>query len=664
MDDRWHRPDLFLGYLQGVEAPADKQQRLSLSDADCKTGLHVIGAPNTGKSKFLEHLIRQDIRRGHGLVLIDPHAELYEDILEWCAVVRPKRTVIPLNLSTGRHVVGFNPFIRGSGDIAAQADRCLSAAVKAWGADGTDQSPRLERVMRALFHAIIEAEDLTLCEADYFTTHANARQRDYLVERIGNPSVRGTWRDISRLRRFEDFANQVDSTRNRLSRFNDATVTRRFLALNDPAVNLDFRRAMDEGAVILVNIHPSEDLTEQNMRLLGSFLVSSFIHHGFRRDPKTARPFTLYLDEFYNFVPPDLGQALPQLRKFNVRFVLAHQLLSQLRKEDAHILDEILGCVKARVVFGGLQHADALMLAPEMFAGQTDYAEPKYWHETVKFWPVYDRERVRARGRAHTDMRTDGVTEMESETVMASHTDARGSSSNWGNSRSQQHSSGFSVPYLAGYPGGDGTRFDSTGWGLVTVSGGATSDVAADTTGEATTRGTARTTSTGTADTVNEMEADVPIYRPVAFVERTPEFHTLEEQRDRQATLLMLQYQRHCFVCSPGGVTRPVLVPFVERLKLPPELVRQYEGDMAHKAGALPPETVDLSIGERRRLIEQQAASFDRSENADVHSSEPLACEPPGPYESISLKPRSSSSPFSKPGRKPRSKRTLPTESS
>lgn len=618
------QPDLFLGHLQGTEVSAEKRQGLWLSDNDCKTGLHVIGAPNTGKSKFLEHLIRQDVRRGYGLCLIDPHAELYNDILEWCSVVDPTIPVIPLNLSTGEHVIGFNPFIRTlGGDIATQADRCLSAAVKAWGAEGTDQSPRLERVMRSLFHAIIESSDLSLCEAEYFVTYANARERAYLVDRIGTRSVRGTWQDIARLKRFEDFSGQVDSTRNRLSRFNDAIVARRFLALTDPRLNLDFGRLMDSGAILLVNIHPSGNLSEQNMRLLGSFLVSSFIQHGSRRNPKTARPFTLYLDEFYNFVPPDLGQALPQLRKFNVRFVLAHQVLSQLRKEDATILDEVLGCVKARVVFGGLQYADALLLASEMFAGQTDYADPKYWHETVKFWPVYDRDSVHGRGLTHSNMRARGKTIMESATDIETHTDAAGSASQSAEANSRQGSMGMSIPYMSGVAGGDGTmHFDSSGWGLVTSAGGSESNMSADTSGHARTRGLADSASEGEGDALSMTQVDVPIYRPVAMLERTPEFHSLEEQRDRQAALLMLQYQRHGFVHSPGRTTRPFVVPFVERHPQSGRLVREYEHELAKKVGALTPAEVDEVIAQRQRLIEHQAREFANTQAHPVDSDE------------------------------------------
>src|SRR5688572_27325558 len=49
------------------------------------THMHVIGGSGTGKSKFLEWMIRSDLRDGRGLCLIDWHGTLYNDVLRSCA---------------------------------------------------------------------------------------------------------------------------------------------------------------------------------------------------------------------------------------------------------------------------------------------------------------------------------------------------------------------------------------------------------------------------------------------------------------------------------------------------------------------------------------------------------------------------------------------------
>jgi DNA helicase HerA-like ATPase len=42
----------------------------------------VCGATGTGKSTLLANLIASDIRSGRGVVLIDPHGDLFADVLE------------------------------------------------------------------------------------------------------------------------------------------------------------------------------------------------------------------------------------------------------------------------------------------------------------------------------------------------------------------------------------------------------------------------------------------------------------------------------------------------------------------------------------------------------------------------------------------------------
>jgi len=58
----------------------DEYQMAKIPEEDRATHLYVIGATGTGKTKFLEFLIHQDIEKGNGLGIIDPHGDLVEDI--------------------------------------------------------------------------------------------------------------------------------------------------------------------------------------------------------------------------------------------------------------------------------------------------------------------------------------------------------------------------------------------------------------------------------------------------------------------------------------------------------------------------------------------------------------------------------------------------------
>src|ERR1700741_315288 len=86
---------------------------------DRKTHMHVIGSSGSGKSRFLEWMIRGDLRNQQGFCVIDPHGELYDAVVAHCAHRVLKRDIVLLNLSEPGTIVGFNPFRRSpDGDIS------------------------------------------------------------------------------------------------------------------------------------------------------------------------------------------------------------------------------------------------------------------------------------------------------------------------------------------------------------------------------------------------------------------------------------------------------------------------------------------------------------------------------------------------------------------
>src|SRR3977135_2969895 len=73
---------------------------------------HVIGSSGSGKSKFLEWMMRQDLKNRQGFCLIDPHGKLYDDVVAYCARHVLDREIVLLDVSSPDSIVGFNPFQR------------------------------------------------------------------------------------------------------------------------------------------------------------------------------------------------------------------------------------------------------------------------------------------------------------------------------------------------------------------------------------------------------------------------------------------------------------------------------------------------------------------------------------------------------------------------
>src|SRR4051794_29397074 len=98
--------DLDLGIIPG------SNNSLTLSRTERDKHLYVCGGTGTGKSKFLEHLIRQDIRNWHktkcGILLLDPHGELYDSLISWLATRDTDRPVITIDLRQDKSIIAYN----------------------------------------------------------------------------------------------------------------------------------------------------------------------------------------------------------------------------------------------------------------------------------------------------------------------------------------------------------------------------------------------------------------------------------------------------------------------------------------------------------------------------------------------------------------------------
>jgi hypothetical protein len=92
----------------------DSGQKIYVTEDMRSTHMQVIGSTGTGKSKFLEWMIRKDILNGNGLCLIDPHGYLYDDLVNWLSfylyVFKTKKIVL-FNPASDDYFLGFNPFI-------------------------------------------------------------------------------------------------------------------------------------------------------------------------------------------------------------------------------------------------------------------------------------------------------------------------------------------------------------------------------------------------------------------------------------------------------------------------------------------------------------------------------------------------------------------------
>jgi TraM recognition site of TraD and TraG len=497
---------LFIGY-------AEDGSRLELTAEDLETHVHGVGASRTGKSKLVEWMVREMVRARQGFCLFDPHGFLYEDILRWLTYVRPNREIVLFNPSSGNRVVGFNPFRRSQGDLGTQAGRRVKATVKAWGQNDSDETPRLERVLRCLYQALME-QDHSLEVSSYFLNWQEKAIRDHLIGKVVTPMIRDEWKEISALTRLPDFLGQVESARNRLFRFLGSDQIRRIVGLNTN--NLDLEEIVAEGKILLVNLQPSENIDEEQGRLLGTLLLNELWEVGMRRrrgaEGQKPTDFFIIVDEFQKFLTPDIPAMLDQAAKYGFHLFLFHQHLAQLEELDAQVYGSLTNA-RTKLVFGGLSRGDARRMTEEIFPGQVDLHRVKFLIEQTKFWPVYTRDEVRT--------------------------------------TSSGEASGSGVV--------SGMTWDPEGHAWIP----STSD----------TTTSQLTKQEGVADI--PMFYPVP-FKEVSSIET----YSLEETLWQMSDRLMEQYQRHFFIRRPGKKTVAAVTPFVRDWYVSPERLREYEEEV------------------------------------------------------------------------------------
>jgi hypothetical protein len=520
---------------------------VELTEQDLETHVHGIGAPRTGKSKLLEWIAQELFVNGEPFCLIDPHGQLWNALVRWLAYLRPKRKVRLLNPSYPGRVVGFNPFRLSKGHISAQVDRMVRATVKAFGEANSDQTPRLERRLRGVYHALIEAR----CPVDFSTyllTFKHQAVREHLIRAISSRTIRDQWEELNALERLPDFYQQVESAMNRLTRFVECLPVKRAMASWDNVIDLD--EIIENGETLLVNLQPSADLTRPEAELFGTLLLDKFWDVASRRQEgshgeKPSRYFLL-IDEFQKFLVPDIAEMLNESPKFGLRLFLFHQHLWQLRQKDPEAYGAVMTGAQTKLVFGGLSREDAQIMAGEMFAGQIDFTEVRHIVEQTKFWPLYVRDKVYTMsfGKASSRLRSRG---------------AAGSTGKTWNPALEQ-------------------------WAETVVSTSTEGDAEGD------------------VDTSQESVADVPGTRHIPFKESSSvELYQLQDQLWRLADRLKLQYQKHYFLRRPGQKTIPAEAPLVETRYVRSEDVLRYVEDVLE--GFLTPAEVDAALEETHQKL-------------------------------------------------------------
>ncbi len=347
----------FFGRTNYEAALEAKKFIFGIKRGDRRRHIYTVGKSGTGKSKFLELLIRQDIAYGHGVCLIDPHGDLIENVLDFIPEERVGDVVV-IDPSDINFPVSFNPLLNVVSELKHQvAQGLIEVLEKQFGANWT---PRLEHVFRFTVLALLDYPEATMRGMIMMLTDRHYRQK--VVDYIEDDMVKRFWAV-----EFADWSEKFDTEAiiplvNKLSQFLSNPLLRNIFGQKENKIDLE--HIINSKKILLINLAKGK-LGVENSSFFGSMFITKLYQTGMSRasmKEEDRGDFYLYVDEFQNLVTTTFENLFTESRKYGFCITVAHQYMAQLLPQ---VLATVLGNIGTIVVFrvGG---DDAAKLAMEM----------------------------------------------------------------------------------------------------------------------------------------------------------------------------------------------------------------------------------------------------------------------------------------------------------
>lgn len=557
-------------------------QPLTLTREQRARQVYIAGATGTGKSKLVEHMIRQDLlawpRWRCGVVVLDPHGSLYDGLMTFIAANGLTRLpIVPIDLRRGDMVVSYNALRQRGGDPAVIVGALVRAIIHAWGQPNTDQTPRLAKWLTALLGLIYERGG-TLVDALPLLTQEDVRRS--AAGDLRNLFARAVWEGASGLKA-GDFQEQVESTFNRLGRLLDNLTMRACLCQHGPS--LDLSRALEQGWIILVSLATAgAHVDETDARTFGSMLLSDLWTAACCRGKRDegaggVRPCYLYVDEFQSFVNPTIAAALDQARGFGIHATLCQQYPSQLldRGEIGRMIyNSVMANTRTKIVFQLDHPEDLAALSLWLGRNSVDIDQVKHQHYSTKvmghnlqYLPSYSESH--SEGEAEASGTGTGISNTEGAVTSHSYGVSSGTSEGSGSGVSDGQSwvgedAANAAMGLVGNPQGAShgeNAFTGQSHAEGMSEAWSESEISSKTVSRSKSQSKARSRSSSSGTTSS------PMLMPVMGQEASPPlFRAIEEQLFRFTQWLSSQRDRHCMV-RLAGTTLPVamVTPTVNR---------------------------------------------------------------------------------------------------
>jgi hypothetical protein len=319
--------------------------------------IYTVGKTGSGKTSLLLNMVLDDIYKGYGIALIEPHGDACKTLAENIPEHR-KKDVVYFDATGPANIAGFNPLYNVPvKERHLVASEIVLAFKKIW---SDSWGPRLEYILRFAILTLLEYPTATLLDIQPLLL--NQEFRNMVLLYSDNTAIQSFWHN-----EFDKYpaalkAESIMPILNKAGVFNANTILKSIVG-QEQSISID--DIINNGKILICNLSKGI-IGEDVSQILGSLLTTGIQTAAMRRAKlaqQERKPFFIYIDECHSFITNSFASMLSEVRKYKVGLFLTHQYLEQLPED---VRSGILGNVGTIICFR-LGTVDAKIMAEEFY---------------------------------------------------------------------------------------------------------------------------------------------------------------------------------------------------------------------------------------------------------------------------------------------------------
>ena len=314
-----------IGYMNDKPDPAVPLDTITIPE-DYRLHAMVLGATGSGKSTTFKMLLRQNLMRGDGVAVLDPH----HDLAAWTAQRIPRRRanqlvyISPAQLERTGRAIPINPLEGYRGAPAQAATEFAETLLKAFDTKGV----QMHQILREAATSLIAAKRGGLGLLRRIILDKSAR--DEVLSDVHIQDNLDFWESI-----FPKMAKEaVTHVDNKITPITSNPAVGPFFEGN---TTFDMAKLIDGGGILVFD---GAGCTSDGERILFTTFLLNLITTAAttlaQSRPQGVKPriFYLYIDEVQMLESDKIKEMLQQVRKLGIRITLATQQLESIDKDN------------------------------------------------------------------------------------------------------------------------------------------------------------------------------------------------------------------------------------------------------------------------------------------------------------------------------------------